>query len=739
MTHPGGSPPFGQADLTNCERELIHIPGSIQPHGVLLVVREEDGQVLRCSANAEELLGVDPKRLLGASVGDVLQGVETAMADLGDIPVGSMPVPRRVRTPEGHRLLAFLHRPADGITVVELEDLECREATDHPRLPRALPDLLESLSTVPSVRALADTLTRGFRRLTGYDRVMVYRFDADGHGEILSEAKRDDLETFLGLHYPASDIPERARELYMRNRVRLLVDVAHEPAPLVPEQADEEEPLDMSQCVLRAMSPMHLQYLENMGVTATLVASILYQGRLWGLIACHHYEPKYLAYDLRATADVLAETMSTRIAVLESYRRAEAEVQVRHLEEALAEAVTSTGEWRSALFGKPSRILRPVGAQGAALVHNEEVVRVGDTPHRSDVLRLTEWLQEEVSEEFFHTSALGETAPTLKDLTPNAAGVMAFRLSRWRGEYLLWFRRERQENVRWAGDPRAAKEQLGDDPTQLSPRRSFAVWTEQVRGTSAAWGEESLVAGEAIGLSLRDINGQTRAMRFLLAQRQLTQARENVLYSEIPVVLADSAARILLVSQAFSDLFRPLSARVERLTDLAELFEETEEMRARLPGPRTRSGWRGTATLRTGSDPMPVAIRIDPIPLPGNQILGFVLMVTDLTPQVELAESRMSIRNAIGDMRRRVSDHELPTYERLLGSILAQASLAAAEIGEPFTLPPQSDQPLREVEASVRRAARISRLIVDFTPDTGGSSRRSGSEEDAPDEAPAGE
>ena len=704
--HPAGS-----------ERDLPHPAGAIQPHGVLLLVDETDFTVVQCSSNAAVLLDWPPEALLGSAVGDVLPSLEEALHGSDDLPPGGMPVPRRLRRGRDPDLLALLHRPESGGVAVELEHLDGAGRGD---LPRRLPALLEELSQASTLAELSDALTVGFRELAGYDRVMIYRFDPEGHGEILSEARRSDLQPYRGLRYPASDVPEGVRELYLRNRVHLLVDVDRRPAAVVPEvSAVTERPLDTSQCILRSLPPRERDYLRSMGVTATLVASIVHRGELWGLIVCHHYAPRWVSYDVRATADVLAETMSTRIAVLDSYKRAEAEVQVRHLEQALAEAVTSTGDWRSVLFAEPGRLLRPVGAQGAALIHDGDILTAGATPRRVEIVRVAEWLQQNVDTEFFRTSALAEVAPSLESLVTDAAGVAAFRLSRWKGEYLFWFRKERPENVRWAGFPREADAPGGDDH-DLSPRRSFAVWNELVRGTSEPWLEEHLAAAEAIGLSLRDITAQTRAMSFLLAQRQLADSRENVRYSEIPLVLADSAARLLLVSQAFEDLFAGLPPRLERMEDLAELFQNPEGMRDRLPRPGSASGWRGRATLQTASGPMPVALRIDPIPLPGDRILGFVLLVNDLTAQVEVAASRTRVRDAIGDIRRRGSRGgrrgDTPAYQQLLGSILANASMAAMEIGDPHLLPPNAEQTLQEVEEATRRAARISRLIVDFSP-----------------------
>ena len=199
-----------------------------------------------------------------------------------------------------------------------------------------------------SLRALCDETARIFKGLTGYDRVMVYRFDHDGHGEVLSEAKEPALEAFLGNRYPASDIPQIARRLYERNRVRVLRDVEYRSAPLIPPLSPiTGDQLDMSQCFLRSISPIHVQYLKNMGVRGTLVVSLMVNGKLWGLVSCHHYVPRFIHFEERAVCELLAEAVATRISALESFVQAQAEFSVRRLEQQLMRAISKEGDWRN--------------------------------------------------------------------------------------------------------------------------------------------------------------------------------------------------------------------------------------------------------------------------------------------------------------------------------------------------------------------------------------------------------
>ena len=325
------APGFGEADLSNCERELIHLAGSVQPHGALLALEADTLRVLQASRNVGELLGAEPADLLGqplSLLGDDLVACITPWLQAAG---PREPVALQCRI--GSAALEFdvaLHRLADGPVVLELEPLAGRPGGLMPQdlppevMAATLSAALQRLGAAPSVGVLADAVVEIVRNLTGYDRVVVYKFDPDGHGKVIAEARHPRLESLLGHHYPASDIPQRARALYLLNRVRMLVDVDAVQAPLEPALLPgSEAPLDMSLCQLRSMSPIHLQYLRNMGVTATLTASLVREGQLWGLIAAHHYAPRQLRCTVRAAADLIAEVASTRIAAIENYAHAQ--------------------------------------------------------------------------------------------------------------------------------------------------------------------------------------------------------------------------------------------------------------------------------------------------------------------------------------------------------------------------------------------------------------------------------
>jgi light-regulated signal transduction histidine kinase (bacteriophytochrome) len=242
----------------------------------------------------------------------------------------------------------------------------------------------------------------------------------------------------------------------------------------------------MSLCFLRSMSPIHLQYLKNMGVGATLVISLVVGGKLWGLVACHHYEPRFIHFELRAVCELLAEAIATRIAALESFAQSQSEIFVQRLEQRMIEAVSREGDWRAAIFDSSQSILQPLGASGSALIYEGQIISSGEVPGTQEIREIGNWLDSNRETAVFTTASLGLEFSQFAAITKVASGIAATPISNNPGEYLIWFRPERIRTVTWGGDP-LKPFVIGDNPSDLSPRRSFAQWHQLVEGTSEPW------------------------------------------------------------------------------------------------------------------------------------------------------------------------------------------------------------------------------------------------------------
>lgn len=678
--HSLAIPAFGKADLSNCEREEIHLAGSIQPHGALLVVSEPDHRVIQASANAAAFLNL--KQVLGMPLAELDGDLLFRILPHLDPTSQGLPIAVRCRIGSpGAEFDGLLHRPPEGGLVIELE-----RAGPSVDLTRHIATALEKIRMAASLRALCDEAATLFQDRTGYDRVMVYRFDDEGHGEVFSERRKPELEAYLGNRYPSTDIPQMARRLYERTRVRVLVDVNYEPVPLQPRLSPlTGRDLDMSLCFLRSMSPIHLQYLKNMGVGATLVVSLVVGGKLWGLIACHHYEPRFIYFELRAVCELLAEAMATRIAALESFAQSQSEIFVQRLGQRMIEAISREGDWRGAIFDSSQSILQPLGASGSALIYEGQIISAGEVPGTQEIREIAAWLDSKRDSAVWATASLGLDEPQFATITKVATGIAVASISNNPGEYLIWFRPERIRTVTWGGDP-LKPFVIGSNPSDLSPRRSFAQWHQVVEGTSEPWTSADISAARMIGQTVADIVLQFRAVRTLIAQDQLEQYSRHVRVSEQPVIIADIDGKILLMNSAFKTLLPEDYAASVRLDELAGAFEQSDGFLRQLADLiDNHRSWRGELLLREeGNREKPLMVRADPVRPSRDRTLGFVLIFSDITDRKAAEAARSRFQEGIIQSSR-INSVRLDTkadlvYQNLLSSVVENAQLAAFEI-----------------------------------------------------------
>lgn len=705
------TPAFGTADLSNCEREQIHLAGSIQPFGALLLVREPDLTVVLCSANAGAFLSVSGT-LIGRSLADLAGTLLDCVRPHLDESLEHVPVAVRCRIGDpAADFDVLLHRPAGGGLAIELE--RAGPAID---LARDVQGGLSGIVGCASLDALCVETASLFRRISGYDRVMVYRFDTEGHGQILAEDRREDLEPFLGNWYPASDIPQMARRLYERNRVRVLADVGYDPVSLLPRRSPiTGRDLDMSLCVLRSMSPLHIQYLKNMGVAATLVVSLMVGGRLWGLVACHHYTPRVVHYEVRSVCELLAETVSTRIAALDAFVQAQAELSVRRIEQRMVDAISTEGDWRAALFDRSQSLLTILRAEGAALVLDDEIETMGNAPSTQAVRAIGSWLQRREPAATVLSAALAHDMPEIAGSMPGVGGFMAVPISRSTRDFLVWFRPERIKTVTWGGNP-TKPFSVGANPLDLSPRRSFAQWHELVEGTCEAWSQADQATARMIGDMVADVVLQFRAVRMLIVQDQLEKVRRQVHASEQPVLIADAQGRVLTTNDAFTALLggEPAPGLLADLVPFLGPSQAVEQGFKDLV--RRKRTWRAEVRVqRFDGDGVPLLLRADPIMDTSGRVLGFVLLFLDVSQRRLAEEARARFLEGIGAPHRfpaaRMAAGADPLFHSLMSAVIENAQLAALEVtdGPDLThVPPMLDS----IRASVdRTGAVLERLI----------------------------
>lgn len=513
-------------DLSTCEREPIHLITHVQPHGVLVALDPQSYAVLQVSESVQAHFGVTPERLLRDGLGAFLEAPaiarlreRVATEPLERVPVHVLLGIRSERGVGAWDLLAHRH---DGAVLLEIEPFAQagrRPPDFYPLLRRSLPRLGE----VQTLGAFCQGVTEEIRRLSGFDRVMVYRFLEDGCGEVIAESRADDIAPYLGLRYPASDVPRQVRELYLVNPVRAIADVAYAPARLVPEHNPRTGlPLDLSYAHLRGVSAVHLEYLTNMGVRAAMSISIVCDGTLWGLIACHHRARWALSYEARAACELVASIVTGQLAEKEAADEAAERARREAIGDALARRLSGHSALLPALVegDPPLTELLPCG--GAAVLSRGRCERLGATPPEPELRALARFLAARCGDGVIAESALAEIYPPAASLQDTAAGALALPLDPAGEECLLWLRPEVVQTVRWAGDPSRPAEPAPDGE-RLNPRRSFEFWKELVRGRAEPWRAGEMEAARRLRSALTGMvllrSAELAALNEQLAQR----------------------------------------------------------------------------------------------------------------------------------------------------------------------------------------------------------------------------
>jgi chemotaxis family two-component system sensor kinase Cph1 len=495
-------------DLTACEREPIHIPGSIQPHGILLAVRLSDGVLTYASANTAEAFGLDPAAVLGRPFAEVLPDLAGGLAaELGeDRPSGGAHYVRTVRVKDAAKERSFdaVISRSGGHAVLELEDVPQEGSPGFDALYPILRAFVGRLQNAETVDSLCRLVAEDVRRLTGFDRVLVYRFDSEWNGTVIAEDRNDTLPSYFDLRFPASDIPAQARELYRRNRLRIIPDATYTPVAI---QSHDPAPLDLSDSVLRSVSPVHLEYMRNMGTLASMSISILREGRLWGLISCHNREPRRVPIQVRNACDFLTQIFSLQLEARENTDLAENRVRLSAVQTRLLAYMAAEEHFIDGLVNNPADLMLLAGAGGVAVVTEDRCWCLGETPQESDVKMLFAWLSRHHQEDVFATDALSTILPEATAYADRASGLLAISISKMHASYILWFRPEVVQTVKWGGDPRKpVREEAGT--LRLHPRRSFEIWKETVRGRSLPWDQSEVEAvkelrNAVVGIVLR--------------------------------------------------------------------------------------------------------------------------------------------------------------------------------------------------------------------------------------------
>jgi len=485
-------------NLTNCEQEPIHIPGSIQPHGFLLGLKLDSFLIDYCSGNTLDFIEASHTMILGKRFEEVF-GLEAMKSLLDYITTQQMLSSSLLKmTLLGCEFVCTVHKSGE-VYILELEP-----GNPHYKMPNEVYDhtsqFLTYMHSTHSMQDLCSLVAKGTREVTGYDRVMIYRFDSHYNGEVYAESRRDDLEPFLGLHYPHTDIPAQARNLYMKNLLRIIADIDYTPVPVFTVDDEVGKNLDLSLSILRSTSPIHVKYLHNMGVGATLTISLIYKQKLWGLIACHHYSPKNLTPEIRRAALLQGHFITSQIGLRQSHEEYEIYRKVNSAFDKIDTFDLSANKESFEEFIRQPELLQICNASGASLIVDGNVYKNGVVHSDEEVIFLADFLTEHSISTSFSTDKLLNQLPNHKSLCEKTAGLIYHSLDLDSNNCIIWYRPETKSEVLWAGDPTKS---ITLDKNGLSPRNSFNLWKEIVDCTSKPWFQSELDATASYAFSLQ--------------------------------------------------------------------------------------------------------------------------------------------------------------------------------------------------------------------------------------------
>ncbi|MBP1473139.1 GAF domain-containing protein [Frateuria sp. MAH-13] len=486
-------------DLDACAREQIHIPGSIQPAGLLLVVEPEGGTIVQSAIPGTPLLqdfdcprGQRLERVLGGALAGLASSVLVA-PDRGTVHLGIVSL-------KGVAHHATAHR-AQGMILLELEEARPDELGSLEDLYPLIREFMADLERAPDTAALCDLAARQLRRITGLDRVLIYRFDTGWNGTVIAESRNEALPSYLDLRFPASDIPAQARELYRTSRLRLIANCDYTPVPIEPAiNPLTGQPTDLGQALLRSVSPVHLQYMRNMGTGTSMSISLLREGRLWGLVSCHNRAPCRVPYNVRTACDLLGQVLALQVAAKEHAAEVEQRVARRAIQARLLALMAAEDDFLKGLAREPGQLLSLTQSEGAAIVHLGRCVLLGRAPGEQAVMELVNWLESTRRDDTFHSDSLATEWPAALGCKDTASGLLAVSISQMHASYVLWFRPEIVHTVQWGGDPRKQA-----DPARLSPRTSFEAWKETVRLRSLPWTQADVEGALELRTAIVDI------------------------------------------------------------------------------------------------------------------------------------------------------------------------------------------------------------------------------------------
>lgn len=630
--------------LEKLEQEPIHLCGQIQPHGVLFVLQEPELTIVQTSTNASSIFGILLEDLIGKTLDDIFDSfqIDTIKSGLSHDNLDFINPTKLWARVSGDEYVVFdgaFHRNNEGILILELEPAIAQDNMPFLSFYHLARTSIHELQSSANLRDFCQIIVKEVRKLTDFDRVMLYKFDEDNHGKVIAEDKLESMEPYLGLHYPESDIPAPARRLFTSNWIRLIPDSKADPVELFPTtHPTTQKPLDLTQSILRSAYACHREYLHNMGVGASLTISLIKDGQLWGLIACHHRTPKYVSYEVRKACEFLGRVVFAEIAAREETEDYDYRMKLTSIQTQLVDLMSAEDEFVVGLVNYTPNLLDLTSSQGAAICLGDSLLQIGNTPTDEETSYLLQWIKTNIKDgEYFVTESLARLYSDGRNFKDIASGVLAIPISN--RNYLLWFRPEVIQTVNWGGDPTKAYETVHEGANlRLCPRKSFELWKETVRLKSLPWKQVEIEA--ALELKTAIVNIILRQADEL-AQLAQDLERSNAELKKFAYV-------------ASHDLQEPLN----QVANYVQLLEMRYDDAVDEDGKEfINFAVEGVSLMQTLIDDVLAYSKVD------MQAIEF-----------EMIEAETALNRALSNLRRRISDSQAVITHDSLPTIMADST-----------------------------------------------------------------
>jgi len=512
-----------KVDLSSCEKEPIHIIGTTQAHGVVVVCDKNTGIITQIGKNCTELFGIPAEDLLGEDLETILEKdhrqriLKTIQAEV---------VFEAEETKINHKKFIVVPHTTGENLILDIELIDIKSANFD--FQRELTSLLNTLTASENAEELCKNAARITKSIFGYDRVMIYRFDEEWNGKVIAEELNADMESWLGLQYPASDIPKQARELFLKNKLRIISDVDYTPVNITPQISPQtNKPLDLTNSKLRGVSPIHIEYLRNMEVGASLTAALIDNGKLWGLLACHHYTPKFINFYQRQTCEFLIQIFSNELSLKNSNTFLTNIEKLDELRIKLIDQIQYKNSIKKGLSTLPLKLTDFFSCSGATVVLDGKIKLLGNTPNKKEIKQLIKAVLSERTDNLFFTNNLQQVYPEARNFKEIASGILSIRLGQSDKDFLIWLRPEVIQTVDWGGNP-GNKATYNDKKKRLSPRKSFQKWTEKLTGISESWKDFEIRGASKLGESISYVILENQKREIDTLNEQLIMAHNEL-------------------------------------------------------------------------------------------------------------------------------------------------------------------------------------------------------------------